>query len=80
MPRLAGYWSGLGDLIASLLLAWHSRLGDGHIEEVMRNAVASVQAVIRNTKKAGTREIRLVQSKADIEKPPTDLPISLKML
>jgi pyridoxal/pyridoxine/pyridoxamine kinase len=77
---LAGYWSGLGDLIAALLLAWHARLGDGHIVEVLTNAVASVQAVIRNTKAAGTREIRLVQSKSDIENPPKDLPITCKVL
>lgn len=80
VPRQNGYWSGLGDLIAALLLAWHARLGDGRIVDVLQRAVASVQAVIRNTRAAGTREIRLVQSKADIENPPADLPISVKIL
>lgn len=80
VPRLPGYWSGLGDLIAALLLAWYTRLGEGHVTEVLRNAVASVQAVIRNTKAAGTKEIRLVQSKADIENPPQDMPITVTVL
>jgi pyridoxine kinase len=80
VPRQAGYWSGLGDLIAALILAWHARLGDGHIDQVLRNAVATVQAVIRNTRTAGTREIRLVQSKRDIEYPPTDIPMTVKVL
>ena len=70
VPRRPGYYSGLGDLLAALLLAWTARLGEGELREALYRSVCSVQAVIAATEAAGCKEIRLVQAKAALEDPP----------
>jgi len=70
VPRLVGYYSGLGDLVAALLLAW-SEFHPDDLRIVVEKTISSVQAVIKRTERAGEREILLIQSKNDIEHPPT---------
>lgn len=78
-PRIPNfYFTGTGDLLAALFLAWSNR----HPSEPQRAAqlaIATIQAVIKRTAeacaKAGgestprTRELKLIQSKHDIEDP-----------
>jgi len=70
VPRLVGYYSGLGDLVAALLLAW-CEFHPNNLRLVVEKTISSVQAVIKRTERAGEREILLIQSKNDIEHPPT---------
>jgi len=78
-PRVKNfYFTGTGDLLAALFLAWLQRHPD-EPHRAAQAAVATVQAVIRRTRDACAglataptardRELRLVQSKRDIEDP-----------
>lgn len=80
-PRIKDfYFTGTGDLLAALFLAWlHRYPTEPH--KAAEIAVATVQAVIVRTRAAcvaaggeptpRTRELKLIQSKRDIEKPDT---------
>lgn len=74
MPKLPQYFTGTGDLLAALLLAWTERLEDDMVGAVER-AVASVQAVLRNTVAKGDKrgELRLIQSRRELEAPAVTL-------
>lgn len=69
VPRIRGYFSGTGDLFSALLLAWTAR-GDAPWDACAKT-VATIQAVLARTVAAGSRELLLVQSRHDIEFPPT---------
>lgn len=80
IPRLTGAYTGTGDLTAALFLAHlGSDLGLGGaysggatgLPDAMAKVSASVAAVIRRTLAAAGPggELRLVQSKADLERP-----------
>jgi pyridoxine kinase len=77
MPKIEGHFVGTGDLFSALLLAW-SHLD---LQTSCERTVGTMQAVLLRTlqySKASskphspeTMELRLVQSKRDIETPPT---------
>lgn len=80
--RLPGHFTGTGDLFAALFLAWsHTYPSQPHT--AVERATATLQAVVRRTSaamavatKAGhspskASELRLIQSKAEIEAPDT---------
>lgn len=75
-PRIKDfYFTGTGDLLAALLLAWLRKFPD-EPHKAAEVAIATVQAVIRRTKAssegnkgARTSELRLIQSIRDIENP-----------
>ncbi|KAJ1623448.1 Ribokinase-like protein [Pavlovales sp. CCMP2436] len=71
IPLLPGSYTGTGDLTAALLLAWMHKLGDANLVEAVEKTIASVQAVLSRTHdEAGPgKELRLVQSVADITTP-----------
>nr|CAG4643339.1 EOG090X09AY [Ilyocryptus agilis] len=82
IPRLPHLFTGTGDLFAALLLAWLHR-SDGDLPLAMNNSINTLQGVLRRTaayaeeqvkrgEKYGARilELRLIQSKEDIENPP----------
>lgn len=73
-PILAGHFTGTGDLCASLLLA-HTARDPDNLPAAMEKVINTMFAVIERTSKNGgdsvqSRELRLVQSKLDIENPP----------
>jgi pyridoxine kinase len=52
VPKLRGYFTGTGDLLAALLLGWLSKFPSGNEEDIGRAidyAVAGLQAVLRDT-------------------------------
>ena len=78
IPRLDGYFTGTGDLIASNFLAWYYRYPKD-LPLAMEKAIATVQGVIENTLRGIERiprkgevppELKLIQSKKIIENPP----------
>ena len=90
VPLLDAQFTGTGDLMAALMLAWSHRHPDD-LRTATELALASVQAVLRRTFDAFTAardaappfateaderayrrrslELRLIQSKADLERP-----------
>eukprot|EP01116_Phalansterium_solitarium_P004770 TRINITY_DN1588_c0_g1_i1.p1 TRINITY_DN1588_c0_g1~~TRINITY_DN1588_c0_g1_i1.p1 ORF type:complete len:317 (+),score=71.09 TRINITY_DN1588_c0_g1_i1:49-951(+) len=75
VDRLPFPFTGTGDLFASLLLGW--LINDGAsldsadaLQHACEKAVNAVQAVLRRTLSAGSKELRLIQSRHDLEKPP----------
>jgi pyridoxine kinase len=78
VPRLAGYFTGTGDLTAALLLA-RTAEAPGRLAAAAEMAVAGVQAVLRRTVAAAAaagpdggpsaRELRLVQSADELRAP-----------
>ena len=87
VPRIDGYFTGTGDLIAALLLAWRSRLPDD-LPQALCNSLATTRAVLARThahaaaanaaqtdapsKGGAVGELRLIQSMQDILQPPAD--------
>lgn len=82
IPRLPHLFTGTGDLFAALLLAWLWR-SNGDLSTAMNNSISTLQGVLRRTadyaedqlkkgKPYGVKllELRLIQSKCDIENPP----------
>ena len=68
VPYLSGYWSGTGDLVSALLLGWLLRTG-GDLQRAVSSAITSVQAVMRRTRRSGSSELQLVQSRDDLLRP-----------
>jgi len=90
IPRLPHLFTGTGDLFSALLLAWlHKSKGD--LPQALANSIGTLQGVLRRTAKYaedqvkqgkiyGSKllELRLIQSKNEIENPPqTFTPIRL---
>ncbi|EFX76771.1 hypothetical protein DAPPUDRAFT_198770 [Daphnia pulex] len=82
IPRLPHLFTGTGDLFSALLLAW-LHISGGNLSLAMANSLGSLQGVLHRTsayaeeqvkqgKPYGPKllELRLIQSKEDIEKPP----------
>jgi pyridoxine kinase len=74
-PMIPGSFTGTGDLTASLLLAHLAKVPD-NLPVVMEKVINTMYAVIQRTHTlAGTsaksRELKLIQSKQDIENPPS---------
>lgn len=80
MPKLDAIFVGTGDLFASSLLAWMDK--DKDLKSALEKTVTVVQDVIKRTLEhaqklagpgvkpnMGQMELRIVQSKADIENP-----------
>ena len=73
--KLPFYFTGTGDLTAAVFLAWMHRSGD-NIDDALSKTIHTVQAVLARTMKEGkpvggarAPELRLIQSKRDIECP-----------
>ncbi|EDQ91718.1 uncharacterized protein MONBRDRAFT_34908 [Monosiga brevicollis MX1] len=77
VPKIDFYFTGTGDLFAALILAWSETQ---KMSEAVRLATATLQAVCRRTFEGCTstspsvreRELRLIESKRDIETPQAD--------
>jgi len=71
--KVEGKYTGTGDLIAALLLAWLTREKD--VESAIFKACTSMNAVLRRTKASSdlgvnpNNELHLIQSRQDIEHP-----------
>lgn len=76
IPRLGASFVGTGDLFAALLLAWLSNSG-GDLKQALEMVISTMQAVLRRTfdfaskhgLSSSSLELKLVQSKRDIEEP-----------
>lgn len=78
-PLLAGQYTGTGDLCAALLLG-HTALVQDDLPAAIENVANTMLAVIQRTHEASSgdgsvssRELKLIQSKNDIENPPNNL-------
>ena len=72
-PLIDGHFTGTGDLCASLLLG-HTALNQDDLASVMEKVISTMHAVIQRTHahhdgSVASRELKLVQSKRDIENP-----------
>mmetsp|Transcript_16356 Transcript_16356/g.28042 ORF Transcript_16356/g.28042 Transcript_16356/m.28042 type:complete len:336 (+) Transcript_16356:1-1008(+) len=87
IPRIPAYFTGTGDLMAALLLAW-LHLYPGDLQTAVERTVAGLQAVLEATAEAcgpaalnadrtaavcAARELRLVQNQHHLVKPPIKL-------
>ena len=72
IDKVNGHYTGTGDLVAALLLAHeHNFVGDDSGDKwpsILRNVANTMQCIIRRTFEAGGGELKLIQSKNDIEK------------
>jgi pyridoxine kinase len=57
-PRLSGYFTGTGDLLSALLLAWFHICND-NFQLACEKALATVQAIIQRTSQERERELGL---------------------
>lgn len=88
VPKIKAYFTGTGDLLASLILAAMGR-HPSDLATAMEEAIASLQAVLRDTAEAcgeasfalertsevcRARELRLVQNRAHLMNPPKPSP------
>ena len=83
IPRLPHLFTGTGDLFTALLLAWMYRC-NGNLPQAMEYSIGTLQAVLQRTlchskdvaasttssDSSRVLELRLIQSKLDIENPP----------
>lgn len=86
-PRLQGTYTGTGDLFSALFLAWMWQTKQ-NMQQSLENTVATIQAVLKRTEASKTgseasifqHELKLIQSKSDIEEPQVEfraVPITL---
>ena len=79
-PRLAGAFTGTGDLFSALFLSWLSKCGDGNLAEACERTVSTVYEVLKRTCEevisdgdysqngcSVPPELKLIQSKSCIE-------------
>lgn len=77
IPKISGHFTGTGDLFAALFLAWFHR---SDLPTALEKATSTVQAVLKRTNEyveslgggegsKHDRELKIIQSKADIENP-----------
>jgi pyridoxine kinase len=74
-PLLPGRYTGTGDVTASLLLG-HLAQGPDNLPRAMEKVINTVYAIIQRTHESSgetmkSKELKLIQSKGDIENPPT---------
>ncbi|KAK6623657.1 hypothetical protein RUM43_009509 [Polyplax serrata] len=79
-PRLPASFTGTGDLTAALFLAWHTKT-QNDLQASIENTIATMQAVVKRTFQIARQstdgdnptvsslELKLIQSKDDIENP-----------
>jgi len=67
VKKLDKYFSGTGDLFAALIVAWTSKGFD--IVSACEKTINSLYAVLMRTVDADSKELRLIQSRADLESP-----------
>lgn len=79
IPRLPATFTGTGDLFAALFLAWLAKSND--LQTALESTIATLQAVLKRTFQSARQqsegdnltvaslELKLIQSKSDIEKP-----------
>ncbi|XP_046688577.1 pyridoxal kinase-like [Homalodisca vitripennis] len=85
IPLLDATFTGTGDLFAALFLAWMAKSG-GVLKEALEKTVSTLQAVLNRTLHVASQdsskggkfsreqlELRLIQSKQDIENPTVTL-------
>merc|ERR1711920_421284 len=70
-PVIPGKFTGTGDLCTALFLAWTERHPDD-LGLALTKVVGTMYAVIRRT--VGSKELKLIASKSDIENPPLTFP------
>eukprot|EP01117_Protostelium_nocturnum_P019532 TRINITY_DN8489_c0_g1_i1.p1 TRINITY_DN8489_c0_g1~~TRINITY_DN8489_c0_g1_i1.p1 ORF type:complete len:300 (+),score=75.90 TRINITY_DN8489_c0_g1_i1:54-953(+) len=73
VPKYDRYFTGTGDLLASLVLGWHSILSKDHPNAVSlscEKSINSLHAVLKRTMNLNSSELKLIQSRKDIETPP----------
>lgn len=79
IPKLNAIFTGTGDLFASLLLAWIT-LTEHDVKEALERTIATLQSILERTAQGFSskdpskltskeRELKLIQSKTDIETP-----------
>ncbi|EFA00408.1 pyridoxal kinase [Tribolium castaneum] len=75
VPKLSGSFTGTGDLFAALFLAWMHKTGN-NLKESLEKTVSTLQAVLKRTIESArgevtprAKELKLIQSKKDIENP-----------
>ena len=77
MPKLPLAFVGTGDLFTALTTAW-LKLTNGDLPTTLEKVIASMQAVLKRTQahtlkfdkpSAKEKELKLIQSKRDIEEP-----------
>lgn len=68
LPVVEGHYVGCGDLFASLLLS-KLHVADGNLPAALEQACASMKVVIRRTRDAASRELRLVQTRGALLEP-----------
>ncbi|KAL1461333.1 hypothetical protein WDU94_013240 [Cyamophila willieti] len=78
IPKLDAIFTGTGDLFASLFLAWFT-LTDHNVKETIERTIGTMQSVLERTSSSfpdssaklssKERELKLIQSKCDIENP-----------
>jgi pyridoxine kinase len=74
-PLLPGKYTGTGDVTASLLLG-HLAQEPDNLPRAMEKVINTVYAIIERTRESSgetmkSKELKLIQSKIDIENPPT---------
>lgn len=74
VERIPGYYSGTGDLVSSLFLAWFHKT-NRNFPLAVKNAMESCNAVLRRTFENKKAELMLVQSKKELETPPAENPL-----
>mmetsp|Transcript_7893 Transcript_7893/g.10846 ORF Transcript_7893/g.10846 Transcript_7893/m.10846 type:complete len:322 (-) Transcript_7893:1524-2489(-) len=74
-PIIPGQFTGTGDVCAALLLGWTS-INNGNVPLSMEKVIGTMYSLIKRTAETSgdsvaSRELKLIQSKKDIEHPPT---------
>jgi len=67
IPKFDKYFSGTGDTFAALLTAWTARGVD--VITACERTVNAIHAILVRTMKDNSTELKLIQSKTDIEHP-----------
>ncbi len=71
LPRLPRDFNGAGDAIAALLLFHFLRTRNPVL--AAEHAASSIHGILRHTHQAGSRELRLVQAQAELDRPSVQL-------
>jgi len=69
VKKIGRKFAGTGDILTACLLAWSWKHPD-NFQLAVKKAIASLQAVILLTDRCRSRELKLIQSKDFIVKPP----------
>ncbi|XP_015920849.1 pyridoxal kinase [Parasteatoda tepidariorum] len=82
IPKLSGVYTGTGDVFTALLLAWMART-DGDLKLSCQRTINSLHSILIRTSNYASKEsnlptsarveLKLIQSKHDIENPPSHL-------